>query len=114
MKLNCPDIIDLATKAALNLKAAETENKRPNTSSFITTPEFNRLTNISFDARMKEAEKILASKTEVKNALDVGDQNSKKKKIFKHLQKVLIQVIFLVKVILKMMGLKFFSISTSF
>ena len=44
-----------------------------NTSSFITSPEFNRLTKISFDARMKKVEKSHASKTEVKNATDLGD-----------------------------------------
>ena len=44
-----------------------------NASSFITSPEFNRLTKISFDARMKKVEKSLASKTEVKNATDLGD-----------------------------------------
>ena len=52
----------------MNAKAIEIENKITNTSSFITTPEFNRLTKISFDVRIKEAEKGLGSKTEKKNA----------------------------------------------
>ena len=73
-----PDIANLVTKAALNVKATETENKILNTSSFITTPEFHRLTKISFDARKKETEKSFASKTEVKIVLDLGDENRRK------------------------------------
>ena len=33
---------------ALNTKATETENKIPDTTGFITTPEFNRLTKLNF------------------------------------------------------------------
>ena len=33
-----PDIINLTTKAALNTKAPKTENKIPDTPGFITTP----------------------------------------------------------------------------
>ena len=33
----------LATKATLNTKAAEIENKMPDNTGFITTPEFNKL-----------------------------------------------------------------------
>ena len=61
-----PDITYLATKAALNIKAIEIRNKITDISNF---EELNRLTKISFDARLKEAEKILASKTKVNNAL---------------------------------------------
>ena len=39
-------------------KATEIENKTTKTSGFVTAPEFNRLTKISFDARMKEAVKL--------------------------------------------------------
>ena len=49
-----PVITNFAGKAALNTKAKEIDNKIPNTAGFVTTLEFNRLTNISFDARMKE------------------------------------------------------------
>ena len=45
--------------------------KIPNHDRFITTPELNRLAKINFDVRMKEVEKSLASKTKVKNALDI-------------------------------------------
>ena len=82
--IQIPDITNLATKAdllkintALNTKTAETENKIPDTSHFINTPEFNRLTKISFDARMKEVEKSHASKSEVSNALVLGNKNRK-------------------------------------
>ena len=50
------------TKATLNTEVTEIENKVPDTTGFITTPEFNRLTKISFVAKMKQAAKILASK----------------------------------------------------
>ena len=39
------------------------------TTSFITTPEFNRFTKISVDELMKEAANILVSKSEGKNVL---------------------------------------------
>ena len=60
----------MATDSVLNIKATELENIIPDNSQ----EEFNRSTKISFDARMKEAEKNLASKTEVNNALDLGDK----------------------------------------
>ena len=75
-----PSIIGLMTTAALNAKVIETENETPDTSHFINTQEFYRLTKLSLNARMKEAEKSLASKTEVTNALDLRDKNRKKKK----------------------------------
>ena len=49
-----PVITNFAGKVALNTKAKEIDNKISNTADFVTTLEFNRLTNISFDARMKE------------------------------------------------------------
>ena len=41
--------------------------------SFFTITEFNRLTKISFDARMKKVAKSLPSKSQVNNALDIAD-----------------------------------------
>ena len=56
----------------------------PNTTGFITTPEFNRLTKISFDARMTEARKSLQVKVKTVSqkdtALDVADKNREKVK----------------------------------
>lgn len=46
-----PDFINVDTKTTISSKATEIENKIPNTASFITTPKFNRLMKISFDAR---------------------------------------------------------------
>ena len=48
-------------------KDTEIENKIPDTTSFITTPNFNRLTKLSL-------------KSEVKNTLDLGDKNRVKMK----------------------------------
>ena len=50
----------VAARDALNTKDTEIESKIPDTTAFITPPEFNTLTKISFDARMKEATKSLA------------------------------------------------------
>ena len=52
-------ITSMATKADLNAKATEIEIKIPDTSHFINTQE---LTNISFDGKIIEAVKRLASK----------------------------------------------------
>ena len=53
---------------------------------FITAFEFNILTKISFDARIKEAMKSTASKSQVDIALDIVGKNSEKiLKSFKHL-----------------------------
>ena len=65
----------------------------------VNNQEFNRLTNISFDARMKERAKSLVSKSQVDNALNLGDKNREKQKNIKHL----IPVISLVEFISKMM-----------
>ena len=48
-----PSIIGLMTTAALNAKVIETENETPDTSHFINTQEFYRLTKLSLNARMK-------------------------------------------------------------
>ena len=52
-------ITNLATKAAFNIKATEIENRTSNTTGITTTPEFNKLTKTSFDARMKKQQKVL-------------------------------------------------------
>ena len=56
-----PGITNLAAKAALNIQITEIKNKVPDTIGFITTPEFNRLRKITFDAKMKEETKSLGS-----------------------------------------------------
>ena len=43
------EISNPARKAALNTKASEIKNKIPDTTGFIATSEFNKLTKISFD-----------------------------------------------------------------
>ena len=58
-------ITNLATKASLNKKVTEIGNKIFDTTGFITTSEFNRLTRISLDARIKQEAKSLASKIQV-------------------------------------------------
>ena len=70
----------MATKAVLKAKATEIENKIPDTTSFITIPEFNKLSKVSFDSRIKEAVKILASKSHVDKALDIANENGEKMK----------------------------------
>lgn len=52
-----PNDTNLATKAALSAKAKETENKIPDTTSFVTSPDFSRLTKLALDGRIKEAAK---------------------------------------------------------
>ena len=64
----------------LNSIATEIENKIPNTISFFTTPEFNRLTKLSFDSKINEAAKNLETETEVKSLLDLGDKDREKMK----------------------------------
>ena len=53
-------------------------DKTTDATDFITTPEFSRLTKISFDARMKEAAKNLASKSQIDNDLDIAKKKNKK------------------------------------
>ena len=52
-----PNDTNLATKAALNAKAKEIENKIPDTTSFVASPDFSRLTKLALDGRIKEAAK---------------------------------------------------------
>ena len=73
-----PDITNLVTKVTLNTKATEIENKILDTIGFIGGSEVNRLTKIIFDARMKEATKSLASKSQVDTVLNRSDKNREK------------------------------------
>lgn len=74
-------ITNLVTEAALSTKVTEIENKIPDTADLISTPEFNRLTKISFDVKMRGAVKNLANKSQTDNAIDIADKN--RGKIFK-------------------------------
>ena len=58
------------TNLAQNKKAKRIDNKISDSKNFINTQDFNRLIKINFDARIREAEKDLASKAEVDNALN--------------------------------------------
>ena len=49
-----PVIVNLSTKPAINTKATEIENKLSGATRFITTPEFNRLRKLSFNAIRKK------------------------------------------------------------
>ena len=73
------DIINLAPQAT------EIENKTLNTINFTTFLEFNRLVKVSFDAKIKEVAKSLASKTRLNTALGVADKNREKIKNFRRL-----------------------------
>ena len=73
------DITNLAPKAT------EIENKTLNTINFTTFLEFNRLVKVSFDAKIKEVAKSLASKTQLNTALGVADTNREKIKNFRRL-----------------------------
>ena len=79
MKSKLPDITNLATKVALNIKSTEIVDKILNTTGFTVTPEFNRLSKISFDARIKKAVKILASKSQANDALDIASRQEREK-----------------------------------
>ena len=55
-------VTGLVTTASLNTKAKEIENKIPETTGFITTTEFKRLTKINFRAEIKQEVKGLKGK----------------------------------------------------
>ena len=42
------DITSISTKATLNAKTRETENKIPDTTGFVATTEFNRINKYAF------------------------------------------------------------------
>lgn len=73
-----PHITNLATNAAQNTKANETENEIPDTTSFTPTPEFKRLTKMNSDAKMETAAKSLTSTSQVDNVLDIADKKREK------------------------------------
>ena len=73
-----PSVTGLVIIGALNLNVIETENKIPDTSHFINTQAFSRLTKISFNEKTKEAVKSLASKNQANNALDLENKIGKK------------------------------------
>ena len=50
-----------STMAVHNRKPQKMKTKIPDTTDFITTPEFNRLTKTNFDTRMKQESQDLAS-----------------------------------------------------
>ena len=75
LKIKYLILINLATNANLNTKATEIKDIITSISQSINTQEFDRLMKISFNARMKEAAESLASKTEVKDALDLGQKH---------------------------------------
>ena len=68
----------LTARTALSTTATEIENKIPDATGFITTPEFNRITKIIFDARMKQEAKSLTRKSQVDTARDIADKNREK------------------------------------
>lgn len=78
IKGKIPDISNLTTKAALNGIATEIEKKIPDNGKFITTPEFNNLTKLNFDDRMKEGAEKLGTKEKVNISINLGDKNKKK------------------------------------
>ena len=55
------------TTNALNIKISEVENKIPDHAKYITTPEFNKLTEQNFTIRLKQAN--LINKTVFDNKL---------------------------------------------
>ena len=62
-----PNTSGLVTKTVLNTKISEVKNKIPDHVTYITTPEFNKLTAENFAARMKQANSV--SKTDSDNEL---------------------------------------------
>ena len=80
-----PNFTILATNVALNIKATEIGKEVTDSNHFVNAQKFNRLTKISFDEKVKEASKSVASKSKVDNALDLGDKNREKYKNLKHL-----------------------------
>ena len=89
-------ITNLDCKAFIIIKAGD---KTPDTTGFITIPEFNRLSKINFDARKKESTRSFASESQIDTILDVADQ--KRKKFLKNFKR-LMQVIFWLRVTLMM------------
>ena len=53
-------------------------NKIPDPTDFIITPDFNRLTKVSFDSGMKREAKSLESKSQVDIAFDISSKDLQK------------------------------------
>ena len=68
----------MGTNVALNAKATKIENKIIDTTGLISTPQFNRLSKILFNTRIKEEIKILPSKSQLDAVLDIADKNEEK------------------------------------
>ena len=62
-----PDTISLLTTAVLNTKISKVESKIPGHAKYVTTPEFNRLTEKNFTTRLKQAN--LVNKTDFDSKL---------------------------------------------
>ena len=60
------------------MKATEIRRQIPDTTRFFIARQFNSLTKTRFEARIKEA-KALATKSEIKNTLDLGYKNREKR-----------------------------------
>ena len=71
------DITNLVAKACLNKKATEIIYKISDT-SFITTPEFDRLTKNKFWCKSERSSKSLASKSQVDNTVVIAEKNRDK------------------------------------
>ena len=65
------DVNNLAPGVVLSRNVIEMENKMPDTKGFISTPEFNRLTKIRFDPKIKEETKRLTINSHVDTSFDV-------------------------------------------
>ena len=82
LKIKIPNITNLATTTALTA----VENKLPDHSKHVATPEFNRLTAEDFDARLALAN--LASKNDNANFVKNTDFDDKLKKTDKKLLQI--------------------------
>ena len=65
-------------KQNLGKQIEDIEKKIRDTSTFIETQGFNRLTKINYYAIMTEAQKNLVTKEQVEYTLDLEDENGKK------------------------------------
>lgn len=61
-------------------KIEDTDKKIPGLSKSIVSQDFNILMIIKFNAREAKASKIIATKTQVQNTLDLGNKNREKVK----------------------------------
>ena len=61
------DVNNLVTKDVVNTKTTEIQSKTPDTQAFITTPDFNWLTTINFEAKWKK--KLVALQVNFKKTM---------------------------------------------